>query len=244
MRLYKIIQAKFFFIFILYLMLASKCAAEGRCVILLHGLGRTHYSMSKLSTYLKLHHYIVINQSYSTTRKSIEELAEQSIAPMINACLKYQPDDINFVTHSLGGIVLQQYLQHHKVPKLSRIVMLAPPNHGSPIADLLHNNFLFKIIIGPSGQELQTNNHSVPNQLPQHFPHQVGIIAGNFSFNPFGKLFFTHEANDGEVAVSSTRMNDMQDFIVLPVSHTFIMSNTRVMEQILYFLDNGKFTRK
>ncbi|MDP3788447.1 MAG: hypothetical protein Q8Q60_04000 [Candidatus Chromulinivorax sp.] len=185
--------------------------------------------------------YTVINKDYSSTKKSVEEIANKEIPLMVNACLKHHPDNIYFVTHSIGGIVLHQYLQTHNVPKLTRVVMLGPPNHGSPLADLLHNDVLFKMITGPAGQELTTKNTSLPNSLDPYLPYQVGIIAGNFSFFPFAKLFF-HEENDGKVAISSTQLVGINDFIILPVSHTFIMRSAVVEEQVLHFFDYAKFT--
>ncbi len=242
------ISKTFFIIFLLFwsyiLLIPIVCEAAGQqCVILLHGLARSHYSMSALESTLKQHNYIVINENYPSTKKSIEELANTYIQPMINKCQKYHPEKINFVTHSLGGIVLQEYLKKHEISKLSYIVMLGPPNHGSPLADLLHDNWLFRIITGPAGQELTTNRASVPNKLHLDRKYHVGIIAGDFSFVPFGNIFF-HEANDGKVTVSSAQRNNMQDFIVLPVSHTFMMKNLLVKEQILYFLNFGKFIHK
>ncbi|KTD20095.1 lipase B [Legionella lansingensis] len=212
-------------------------ASERECVILLHGLGRTHYSMSSLESTLKRQNFIVVNEDYPSTRKSIEDLANQYIPPMIDQCLSNHSDHINFVTHSLGGIILREYLQNHQIPKLSRIVMLAPPNHGSKLADLLHNNWIFKFFAGPAGQELTTEKISIRGTLG---PYQIGVIAGNFSLNPFNRLIF-HEENDGKVAVSSTRMNTMKDFVILSVSHTFMMDNALVQKQILSFLDHGKF---
>ena len=50
---------------------------------------------------------------------------------MINQCLINHSDHISFVTHSMGGIVLREYLKDHKLHQLSRIIMLGPPNHGS-----------------------------------------------------------------------------------------------------------------
>jgi len=215
-------------------------AAETQCVILLHGLARSHFSMSKLELTLKQHHYVVVNEDYPSTKKSIEQLANQYIPPMINVCLQHHAAHINFVTHSLGGIVLQDYLQDHKISHLARIVMLGPPNHGSPLADWMHDNSLFKWITGPAGQELTTQKNSTPNRLHLNSRIQVGIIAGSYSLIPFGQYIF-HEANDGKVAVSSTQIKTMKDFILMPVSHTFMMSNTSVEKQILNFLALGKF---
>lgn len=229
------------FIILEFLIMFDCKAAEQQCVILLHGLGRTHHSMSSIEFMLKRQNYFVVNEDYPSTKKSIEDLANQYIPLMIDQCLIHYSTRINLVTHSMGGIVLRKYLQNHEITQLSHIVMLAPPNHGSQLADLLHNNWMFKFIIGPAGQELTTYKTSVPNTL-NHLNHhyQLGIIAGNFSLVPFNNLIF-HEINDGKVTVSSTKLNTMKDFIVLPVGHTFMMNNSLVQQQILNFLNYGKF---
>jgi triacylglycerol lipase len=225
-----------------YLLSTSVCSAgDIKCVVLLHGLARSHHAMSSIESTLKQHDYLVINQDYPSTKKSISALANQDIQPMVDACLKYQPDHIMFVTHSLGGIVLQKYLETHTVDNLSHIVMLSPPNHGSPLADLLHTNWIFQKIMGPAGQELTTAHPNNKQSLKQ--PYQIGIIAGNFNLIPFSNYIF-HGENDGKVSVASARMNNINDFIVLPVGHTFMMSNARVKHQILHFLRFGQFLQK
>ncbi len=215
--------------------------ATQECVILLHALARTTFSMSTMESYLKHLNYIVINQDYPTTRKSIKALADEDVETMVSQCQQYLPSQIHFVTHSIGGIVLRSYLKDHKLSHLGRIVMLAPPNHGSPLADLLQHNFFYKLIAGPAGQELTTHHSSTPNQLTTPTTYQIGVIAGNFSFNPFSRVFF-HEDNDGKVGVSSARLDGMKDFIVLPVSHMFMMQNRTVIKEVAYFLQHGRFT--
>ena len=223
----------------IYLFLSSLCfASDVKCVVLLHGLARTHHAMSSIEFTLKQHDYLVVNQDYSSTKKSIEAIANQDIQPMVNQCLSYQPDQIMFVTHSMGGIVLQQYLENHTVHALSHIVMLSPPNHGSPLADLLHTHWLFQKIMGPAGQELLTSH--VRHQLLAKPAYKIGIIAGDFNLIPFSRSIF-HDASDGKVSVSSARLEYMSDFIVLPVGHTFMMKNTEVKKQILYFFRFGEF---
>jgi hypothetical protein len=120
--------------------------------------------------------------------------------------------------------------------------MLAPPNHGTQLADWLHHNLIYQVIAGPAGQELTTSETSTPNALNQAVKYDVGIIAGSFSFNPLMKIFF-HEENDGKVPISSTHIKGMKDFIVLPVSHMFMMSNTQVIKEVAYFLQYGVFDR-
>jgi pimeloyl-ACP methyl ester carboxylesterase len=209
------------------------------CVILLHGLGRSHHAMAPMANYLKTAHFTVINQDYPTTKKSIHDLAEEELPPMIHLCLQHHPEKIHFVTHSIGGIVLRQYLAKHTVPHLGRIVMLSPPNHGSPLADLLHHNSIFKQLTGPAGQELMTTSTSTPNQLPKSIaPYSVGIIAGHIHL--LDNILF-HEMNDGIVPLSSMHLNGATDFIILPVSHTFMMRRTVVMQQVVTFLNSGHF---
>lgn len=225
---------------LLLVLLPNISSASGRCVVMIHGLARTHTSMAKLARALKLHNYQVVNKNYPSSRKTIVDIANEDIPLMVDACLTAHPDNIYFVTHSMGGVILRKYLQTHSLPSSTRIVMLAPPNHGSPWANSFHNNVLFKMITGPAGQELTSEKTSLLNRLNNSLPYQVGIIAGNFSFLPVMKWFF-HEDNDGKVTVSSTKLVKMKDFIVLPVSHTFMMNNALVEKQVLHFFEYGEF---
>lgn len=233
MKKTKIILSVIIYFFFINISLAS----NNDCVILLHGLARTNYSMSKLALTLTHHQYTVVNDNYPSTKKTIEELTADYLPPMINKCLNTHPNHIHFVTHSLGGIILEEYLRHHTLPKLEYIVMLAPPNHGSPLADRWYNNRIIKQILGPVLADLTTQRNT-SRRPPGHY--KIGVIAGSVSLNPIARGFF-HEPNDGSVAVSSTKMQKMDDFIVLPVSHTFIMRNDKVIEKILHFLIYGRF---
>ena len=233
---------KFVMLFLLCFLPTTICIASQECVVLLHALGRSSYSMSSMAEYLVKANYIVVNYGYPTTRKSITTLAEENVAWMVSECQKYKPTKINFVTHSIGGVVLRAYLQNNRVSNLGRIVMLAPPNHGSQLADLLEHNIIFNVFTGPAGKELTTSKSSVPNILKQPTSCEIGVIAGNFNLNPLMKLVF-HGENDGKVAVASTRIKGMKDFIVLPVSHMFMTKNRLVIKEVGHFLQQGKFDR-
>jgi hypothetical protein len=217
--------------------LAPRAHAQ-ECVVLLHGLARTHYAMWWLERRLKQDHYWVVNQGYDSREKPIAELTPV-VASSITACQQRHATPIHFVTHSLGGILVRSYFQQNKPTEdIGKVVMLAPPNHGSEIVDRYRQKFWFKWF-GPAAQQLGTHADSLPNRLlPIALP--VGVIAGDYATNPLFKDLFPG-ANDGTVSVASTRLNNMQDFIVVDRGHTFIMNSAMVYQQILAFLRTGSF---
>lgn len=210
---------------------------NNRHVILLHGMGRTWRSMWWMSRALKQAGYIIHNNGYPSTRHEIQWLAHEYVKPAVQ-----QLDGakrIHFVTHSLGGILVRQYLQKNTLPEGSRMVMLAPPNHGSEVTDRLINWKPYQWLNGPAGQQLGTTSDSLPNQL-KPVNHEIGIITGNKSSNPLFSSWIDGE-DDGKVSVNSAQLDEMKDFLVVPTGHTLIMNQPVVIKQTLYFLKNGAF---
>lgn len=209
------------------------------CVILLHGLARTAKSMQPLADELLAAHYIVVNQGYPSRKFPVAQLAEKAIPPALALCRAQAAQRIHFITHSLGGILLRQYLATNSIPELSRVVMFAPPNKGSQVVDKLKNVPGFTLMNGPAGQELGTNPESVPLQLgPVTF--DLGVIAGTRSINWILSLYLPNP-DDGKVSLENTKIDGMHDFIALPVSHPFIMKDKTSIRQSLYYLQQGHF---
>jgi triacylglycerol lipase len=214
---------------------------KNECVIVLHGMGRTKFAMRKVEKTLAADGYTVWNRSYPSTKKPIEALAAEHITKGLNYCRRTGGDKIHFVTHSLGGILVRQYLQTNTIENLDKIVMLSPPNKGSEIADNLKDIKLYRWMMGPAGQQLGTEADSLPNTLGR-IDATVGIITGNSSSDPWFSPFIPGE-DDGKVSVQSARLEEMTDFLVVEAGHTFIMSNRSVLEQIRHFLKKGTFKR-
>lgn len=213
--------------------------ANGECVILLHGLARTDGSMAKIASALAREGYVTINQRYPSTRHDIETLAEDAIGAALALCPT--GSRVNFVTHSMGGILVRQYLCQHRISNLARVVMLGPPNRGSHVVDALKNVPGFKLINGPAGLQLGTGKGSLPNRLgPAGF--EVGIIAGTRSINLLLSTLLP-TPDDGKVSVEHTKLEGMSDHIVLPVTHPFMMNNDEVIRQVLHYLKFGAFER-
>jgi len=220
---------------------AKESTLRDECVIVLHGMGRTKYAMRKVEQKLREEGYTVWNQSYPSTKKSIEDLANEHISKGLQVCRRAGARKIHFVTHSLGGILVRYYLQDNAIDKLDKIVMLSPPNKGSEIADNLRDLKVYQWMMGPAGQQLGTDAKSLPNTLDK-IDATVGIITGKSSSDPWFSPFIPGE-DDGKVSVRSAKLEEMTDFLVVEAGHTFIMSNRSVLEQIQHFLREGVFKR-
>lgn len=216
----------------------APAAATDGIVVLLHGLGRSDWSMKPLERGLEEEGYRVVNLDYPSARHPIEELSRQ-LGEELAACCAEPGVRVHFVTHSMGGILVRQFLAENDFPRLGRVVMLSPPNQGSELADLLNRSRGLRRVSGPSRLQLGTDAESLPNRLgPAGF--EVGIIAGNRTWNPVFSGLIPGD-DDGMVAVERMKLEGMADFIVLPHTHTFIMRSDEVLAQALHFLREGRF---
>ncbi len=216
-------------------------ADSGSCVVLLHGIRRSKDSMLKIEDALKDANYVVWNEGYPSTKAPIQELAATYVSKGVEFCRDQGALKIHFVTHSLGGILVRQYLQENAVPAGSRAVMLSPPNKGSILVDKLKKYSLYRRVMGPAGQQLGTDAASVFDQLAP-IAIEVGVIAGKSSLAPWFSPYIPGK-DDGMISIEQTKLPEMRDFLVVKSSHWFILQNKKVVAQVLYFLKHGRFKR-
>lgn len=212
------------------------------CVVLLHGLWRTELSMMALEWALEDAGYTVANVTYPSLLYPIQELAQMAVEAGVEECREQGFSQVHFVTHSLGGILVRQYLETGEIAGLRRVVMMGPPNQGSQLADFVHSLEMLRPLEPQAIAQLTTGEESVPLQLgPVDF--ELGVIAGNVNRRP-PLPGIPDEASDGTVAVAETVVPGMVDFVELPASHTFMMWNPDVLAQVLYFLEHGHFDHR
>lgn len=211
--------------------------AGREAVVLLHGLGRRARSMAGLGRHLAEEGYAIVNLDYPSRRHPPEELAELLTSEIRRHVSADQR--LHFVTHSLGGVLVRAMLVEELPPNLGRTVMLAPPNKGSELADMLGERVPFRWMLGPTLRRLGTVEDSFPRMLPKP-QFELGVIAGTSPVNPLSAAFVS-SPNDGIVSVESTRIDGMADFIIVNRSHTFIMYADEVKAEVSHFLREGRF---
>ena len=205
-------------------------------VILLHGIGKGSFDMAAMSRGLRRQGFAVYNWNYPSTKFTLDSLADQ-LKAVVDQCSSMTVD---FVTHSMGGIVVRTYLSKYHPKNIGRLVMIAPPNQGAQLADMLGNLTLYKMILGPAGQELRQG--AAGDCASAGIPGcEFGIIAGgtgrSIGFNPI-----LPGDNDGTVTVESTRLCGAKDFILVPYMHPMIQMMPKTIGLTGHFLQTGKFT--
>src|ERR1700744_290438 len=207
-------------------------------VVLLHGLAGASLQLRKMERALQRAGFATLNLDYKSRKRPLEALAED-IHPAITAFAD-NVGELNFVTHSMGGLLARVYLARYRQARLARIVMLGPPNSGSEVAELLKGLAPYRAFFGPAGQQVGTGRSELLAEIP--LPDcAIGIIAGDRTISPVSSFFIVPRPNDGKVSVASTKLEGMADHIVLNTSHTLMLLRRPAIDQTIFFLREGKF---
>ncbi len=206
-------------------------------VVVLHGLGRTRESLAGMSEGLEAAGYEVAAVAYPSTRRELREHALQ-----LRGILDRMEDirTVSFVTHSLGGIIVRDLLSREGAWKdrirVGRLVMIAPPNRGSVVAEVVCDWMPTRVLLGKVVTDLTPQAVAAIPPPPCEF----GIIAGGTGMEKGLNPLLAGD-NDGLVTVVSTRLEGARDFLLLDASHTFIMTKPACIEAAVRFLRSGRF---
>ena len=204
-------------------------------VMLIHGLWFHGIVMWPLQRRLEQRGYDVRTYSYPSVRLDLDENTERLRA----FCERHSGVKLDFVGHSLGGIVALEAAERLPPACRGRVVLLGSPVAGSESAQRLQQWRAGRALLG----------RCVPQWLSRARDRtfsacEVGIIAGDGGVG-LGRLIAPGlpEPNDGVVTVEETRLPGMTDHIELPVSHSEMLVSRAVVEQICAFLQHGRFHR-
>jgi len=210
-------------------------------VVVVHGLGRSRASMGKLTNALRADNYEVMDMGYPSTRKSLQEHSAQ-VNSLLTQLVGEGAEQGDFVTHSLGGIVVRHALagepKWRESIRVRRLAMLAPPSQGSAIAQSMKDFLPFQWVMGEVGPALATDE---AGQIP--LPKcDFGIVAAqrgeDAGWNPL-----LEGADDGVVRVEETKLPGAEDFLLVEGTHTFMMRDEEVIQAVQRYLKTGSFSK-
>ncbi len=209
---------------------------EREIVVLLHGLGRSNRAMWRLAERLEDDGFRVARVGYDSLRETPDEILDD-IAAQIEACCIGKSAKLHFVGHSLGGLLVRAYLADKKIENLGGVVLIGTPNKGTEVVNNLREKWWFKWA-GPTAKALSTDSDSFPNRIERP-DYPLGVIAG-IKPGADNEHILPGE-DDGLVAVESTKVKGMTDFVLIEAGHSALRNDKNVARQTVAFLRAGKF---
>ncbi|WP_410471627.1 alpha/beta fold hydrolase [Faucicola mancuniensis] len=202
-------------------------------VILLHGLHMHAWAMKPLANQLAQQGFDTHVFGYYSMMHPIHRHSERLNHWLLTKFEQNQP--LYLVGHSLGGLVIRDFLHRYPTWQVPRVVTLGTPHNGS-----LSANRIVKILPTFIGQSYHHGLDGLTAPLPN--TTSLGSIAGNLSAG-LGRVVLPKNANenDGTVLLSETILPNQTDHIILPVSHTGMIFNNNVAKQVGYFLQHNHF---
>ena len=194
-------------------------------VFVLHGFGSNRFIMSLLARRIGQAGYRVRNWAYPSLLRRTDHHAERLHDALHVAAAADDVERVHIVGHSMGGIVARRALQLGVPAKFGRLVMLAPPNHGSRYANPWASSL--GRVIQPIA-ELCEHEESFVNRLAPPEGVEFGVIAASA---------------DMMVRRERTHLTGERDYLVIPASHTILCLRRQTAEQAVTFLRTGRFAR-
>jgi len=214
---------------------------SGETVVLIHGLARGNVAMKTMAKRIVAAGFNVQQVGYKSMGET-PELVLADVTEQINACCSKLTTPVHLVGHSLGGILARAYLGENKLPGLKSVVLIGSPNKGTPIVDAFKESWWMNIV-GDVALSLNTdtdpdNKGFLSTLKAPDYP--LGVIAGVVDE---GGLFSDTIPgdDDGLVPLESTKVEGMNDFIILDVGHGKMRDDETVIMQMLHYLKEGKF---
>ncbi len=231
---------KTYLFIIIALQLCMGALQASHKVFLIHGIGGLGTEMAYIENELKLANFQTRIFKYHSLTKDIKTVANE-LAISIRG---ENVDTVYFVTHSMGALVVralyEQIDNYNDIPLIKRMVTMAPPNNGSPVADYLMQFPIIRSLAGPNINYLTTRNFDNKKKNLAFAECEIGLIAGSFG-DEKGYNIFIKKDNDGVLIPTQTLTGQEKDVLFVKQSHVGILFNKEVAQQCIHFLQKGSF---
>jgi pimeloyl-ACP methyl ester carboxylesterase len=195
-------------------------------VILVHGLCGSRLDMWPLARYLRSRGFDVTNWGYLSLLGRIEQYADQLSEVLLRAEEQAGQGRYHLVTHSMGGIIARTVLMQQELPRMGRMVMLAPPNQGSFVARHLSPYLRW---LAPTLEQLSDAPQSYVNRLGNPLsgrPLELGIIEAT---------------RDRVIAPGKVVLAGYRDLARVDGHHGILAWYPQTLALVSSFLQQGKF---
>jgi len=205
-------------------------------VVLVHGLWVHGIVMELLRRRVARCGYRALGYSYPSMRLTLAENAER----LARYCRELAAPRVNFVGHSLGGLIVLRALERATGFTPGRVVLT-----GTPFVESLAARRLARL---PGGRSALGRGMLEWLDSARPAPGagcEIGVIAGKLPIG-LGRLVAPDlpKPCDGVVSVAETRVPAMRDHIVLNVSHAGMLISRAVARQVCAFLRDGAFEHR
>ena len=170
---------------------------------------------------------------YSSFERCVELLTEN-----ISAACPEQYDGIYFAGHSMGGLMIREFLKNVPLPNAKRLVCVGTPHYGSRRADIALMMPGAGLIWKPlHALKISARKNITTPDIPGL---EIGVIVSINNGHWPGKLFLSKSA-DGLVESFSAIAPDAREVAYTEAAHVPMQYDEETTELIKAFLLTGKF---
>lgn len=190
------------------------------------------WDMALLGRRLRAAGYSTLRFSYPSIRKTIENNTD-----LLHRFLAHIEDnEIHFVAHSLGGLLVRNLSAKYPEDVKGRVVTLGTPHQGSQVAETMSRSGIGSLLLGKGTKSLLVKL-PVNKQNPA-----IGVIAGNKPLGS-GMLFVRlKKPHDGTVQLSESKFEKMTDYRIVATNHMGLLFSREVVKEVITFLQSGGFS--
>ncbi len=169
---------------------------------------------------------------------SLESNANALHQQITSALEKHQANTLDVVTYSMGGLLIRALLTLFPDTPIRTLVMIAPPNQGAEMADLVRR---WIPVHNLGWDPLAPLLPDAPEKLVE--PNEtisVGIIAGLHG-NGVGYNPLLSEENDGKVCLSETKLERSHHWVSVKGRHPSLILHPTPIHLTKIFLSEQRF---
>ncbi|RQW64567.1 alpha/beta hydrolase [Vibrio viridaestus] len=202
-----------------------------KAVVIVHGLYMNAFTMKWVEKYFIEKGYRTYVFEYTTRQYS-----DLTLFKLDQLCSEIKENEILFLGHSMGGLVIHQYLSRYKLrADIIKVITLGTPYNGSTVAQHLSDKEYSDWLFGKGSTTKEILTQGIHQQLP--FP--TGSIIGTSNIG-IG-YFFGIEDGDGTVAIRDAHTRWATDEAYVNTNHMGLLYSKKAVELADSFFTNNHF---